>query len=51
MMSDLHLQVKSIKNIACCDLELPLDKGLYAIVGENGCGKSTIMQAMSLGRN
>ena len=48
MMSDLHLQVKSIKNIACCDLELPLDKGLYAIVGENGCGKSTIMQAMSL---
>lgn len=47
-MSDLHIQVKHVKNIVSCDLEFPLEKGLYAIVGENGCGKSTIMQAMSL---
>ena len=47
-MSDLHLQIKNFKNISSCDIELPLDRGLYAIVGENGCGKSTIMQAMSL---
>ena len=47
-MSELHLIIKKIKNITSCDIELPLDRGLYAIVGENGCGKSTIMQAMSL---
>lgn len=47
-MSELNLKIKGIKNIATCDIDLPLDRGLYAIVGENGCGKSTIMQAMSL---
>lgn len=26
----------------------PLERGLYALVGENGCGKSTIMLALSL---
>lgn len=47
-MSELTLRVKNFKNICSCEIELPLDRGLYAIVGENGCGKSTIMQAMSL---
>ena len=47
-MSELNLKIKGIKNIATCDIDLPLDRGLYAIVGENGCGKSTIMQAMSM---
>ncbi|MBQ4546114.1 MAG: AAA family ATPase [Oscillospiraceae bacterium] len=47
-MSDLQLSIKKIKNIQSCDLELPLEKGLYAIVGDNGCGKSTLMLAMSL---
>ena len=47
-MSELNLKIKRIKNIATCDIDLPLDRGLYAIVGENGCGKSTIMQAMSM---
>lgn len=47
-MSELNLKIKGIKNIVTCDIDLPLDRGLYAIVGENGCGKSTIMQAMSL---
>ena len=47
-MSELHLSINKLKNIVSCDIEFPLDRGLYAIVGENGCGKSTIMQAMSV---
>lgn len=47
-MSDLNLTIRNIKNISQCDMELPLEKGLYAFVGENGCGKSTLMLAISL---
>ena len=47
-MSIISLKIKNIKNIKTADLEFPFTKGLYAIVGENGCGKSTIMLAMSL---
>ncbi len=47
-MSDLILSIKDLKNIKQCEFEIPLEKGLYAIVGENGCGKSTLMSAMSL---
>lgn len=47
-MSELCVKIKKIKNISDCELEVSLDKGLYAIVGENSSGKSTIMQAMSL---
>lgn len=47
-MSDLHMTIKNIKNIRECNFEIPLDNGLYAIVGENGCGKSTLMLIMSM---
>ncbi|MDL2218744.1 AAA family ATPase [Ruminococcaceae bacterium OttesenSCG-928-O06] len=47
-MSQLSLKIKDIKNVKSCEMQLPLDKGLYAIVGENGCGKSTIMLLISL---
>lgn len=45
---ELNLSVRNIRNIQKADLTFPLDRGLYALVGENGCGKSTIMLLMSL---
>lgn len=47
-MGDLHITIKNIRNIRECQFEIPLERGLYAIVGENGSGKSTLMLAMSL---
>ena len=44
----LEIKIKNIRNIKSAELQLPLQKGLYAIVGENGCGKSTLMLIMSL---
>ena len=44
----INLQIENIKNIKQANLELPSERGLYALVGENGCGKSTIMLALSL---
>ena len=40
----------TIHNIKCVDdlsIELPLEKGLYAITGQNGSGKSTIVACAS----
>ena len=45
---DLKIKINNVRNIKCADISLPLNKGLYAIVGENGCGKSTLMLIMSL---
>ena len=44
----IHLIINKLKNIEHADLYLPSEKGMYALVGENGCGKSTIMLALSL---
>lgn len=40
---NVNVKLQNIKNIKEADITLPLNKGLYAIVGENGCGKSTLM--------
>lgn len=47
-MSDINLIIENIKNIKYVNVKLPLEKGMYAIVGENSCGKSTLMLALSL---
>ena len=44
----IRLKVNNVKNIKSADLSLPSEKGMYAIVGENGCGKSAIMLALSM---
>lgn len=44
----LELKMHNIRNIKDADMCFPFSRGLYAIVGENGCGKSTIMLALSL---
>lgn len=43
----LNMIIRSIKCISNLELNLPLEKGLYAITGENGSGKSTIITCAS----
>lgn len=43
----LKMQIKNIKSINDLNIELPLDKGLYAITGQNGSGKSTVITCAS----
>lgn len=45
---ELKVVVENIRNIKKATICVPLEKGLYAFVGENGCGKSTLMLIMSL---
>lgn len=39
----LHMHISNIKSISDFSIDFPLDKGLYAITGTNGSGKSTII--------
>jgi len=43
----LNIKIRNIKNISDLEVELPLERGLYAITGENGCGKSTLVACAS----
>ena len=47
-MSNLKATIKNVKSINSFLLEIPLDAGIYAFVGLNGSGKSTILGALSL---
>ena len=47
-MKQIDIEISNVKNIKALKESFPLEKGLYALVGENGCGKSTLMLAMSL---
>lgn len=41
------MSINKIKSIKSLDIELPIDKGLYAITGQNGAGKSTLVTCAS----
>lgn len=43
----LSIDIKNIKGIKEAHIELPVRNGIYALVGENGSGKSTILQALA----
>lgn len=46
-MDTLKINISCIKNIKKAELEIPFDNGIYAFVGANGCGKSTLMLCMA----
>ena len=47
-MKVVDIDIQEVKNIKKMSASFPLEKGMYAFVGENGCGKSTLMLALSL---
>ena len=47
MSLDLYLNIEKIKNIEKFEYTFSFDKGMYALVGENGVGKSTVMSAIA----
>lgn len=44
---NLKLHIHKIKCIDDLEVELPLERGLYAITGQNGSGKSTLVTCAS----
>ncbi|MFA6851518.1 MAG: AAA family ATPase, partial [Selenomonadaceae bacterium] len=44
---ELKMEIKNIKCIKNLQFTFPLDSGIYAITGENGCGKSTLIACAS----
>lgn len=43
----LNIFIKKIKSIRELEIALPIEKGLYAITGQNGSGKSTVVTCAS----
>jgi len=43
----LNIKIQKIKSINNLEISLPIDKGLYAITGQNGSGKSTVVTCAS----
>lgn len=47
MSLDLDVTIQSVKNIKTFNYSFSFDKGIYALVGENAVGKSTVMAAVA----
>ena len=43
----LNMKISKIKSIVDLEIDLPIDKGIYAITGQNGSGKSTLVTCAS----
>ena len=48
MANELKVELLNIRGIKEAKIELPFGNGVYTLVGVNGCGKSTLMQALSV---
>ena len=46
-INTLTMNIRKIKGISELSFEIPVEAGIYALVGSNGCGKSTILQALA----
>lgn len=47
MKNNLKMTIHKIKAIYNAEIEIPFDSGLYALVGNNGTGKSTIIYCLA----
>lgn len=47
MMNNLEVEISNIKNIKKAKLSIPMKRGIYGIIGNNGTGKSTIMTCLA----
>ncbi len=43
----LNMTIEKIKSIDYLEFDLPIEKGLYAITGQNGSGKSSVVTCAS----
>ena len=46
-MQELSVSIDNVKGLDHLKLTLPLEAGIYAITGNNGTGKSTIINCMA----
>lgn len=46
-MSNIEMTIHGIKDISHGIIELPIENGVFAVVGSNGTGKSTIMSCLA----
>ena len=47
MTENLTLEINNLRSIKDFKISLPIKKGVYAITGSNGIGKSTVLNALS----